>query len=221
MSGKIENKGLLIVLSGSSGVGKDEVMKGVIKRQPTLKRVITYCADRGPRVENGEIDGVDYHFVSEEKFKEMIKNGEFIEFNYTPGVIKGTARGDLEEVLNGKKVIWRIDPDRAAGIREYLAGKGAKNLVPLTRTIYLGVPTVRELWRRINERKSSESREKRIERLKFDWKTWNEQQDNFDIMIMNETGELDKTIDQVLKFIERESKNVCLPEYRNLTSPNN
>ncbi|HWS48609.1 MAG TPA: hypothetical protein VN174_00980 [Candidatus Methanoperedens sp.] len=215
----IENNGLLIVLSGSSGVGKDVVMQSTIERQPTLKRVITYCADRGPRP--NEIDGVHYHFVSEEKFDEMIQNGEFIEYNKTPGVIKGTARGDLEEVFSGEKVIWRIDPDRAAGIREYLTNKGCENLVPLTRTIYLGVPTIRELWRRINERKSDESKEKRVKRLKFDWKTWNEQQHNFDVMIMNETGKMDETVDQILEFIDRESKTACLPQLRDLAFADN
>lgn len=219
MSGKIENNGLLIVLSGSSGVGKDVIMQKTIERRPTLKRVITYCADRGPRPD--EVDGIHYHFISEERFDEMIQNGEFMEYNRTPGIIKGTARGDLEEALNGKSVIWRIDPDRAAGIREYLSEKGAENLVPLTRTVYLGVPTIRELWRRINERKSNESKEKRVKRLRFDWKTWNEQRDNFDIMIMNETGKMDETVDQILEFIDKESKVACLPQRRNLASSDN
>ncbi|HBP50753.1 MAG: Guanylate kinase [Candidatus Shapirobacteria bacterium GW2011_GWE1_38_10] len=219
MSGNIENKGLLIVLSGSSGVGKDVIMQRTIERQPSLKRVITYCADRGPRP--GEIDGIHYHFISEDKFDEMILNGEFIEFNKTPGIIKGTARGDLEEALSGEKVIWRIDPDRASGVKNYLAQTGAENLVPLTRTIYLGVPTIRELWRRINERKSSESKEKRVKRLRFDWETWNEQRDRFDIMIMNETGKIEETVDQILEFIDKESKTACLPESRNLPFTNN
>lgn len=208
MSEQIEKKeGLLIILSGASGVGKDEVLKGILKQGLPLKRVVTYCADKGPRP--GEIEGNDYHFISKEKFYTMVDKGEFFEYNIKPGQMKGTGRGDVESVRNGENVIWRIDPDRASKIKNDLPEKGFEDLVPKTRTIYLGVPTIRELWRRINTRESNESREKRLERLKFDWEVWTEKNSVFDVMIINESGKLDKTIENVTEFIRREINDVA------------
>lgn len=200
------NVGLLIVLSGASGVGKDVVMKRTMERRPDINRIVTYCADRGPRP--GEVDGVDYHFVSTEVFDEMVVRGEFIEYNRTPGIIKGTTRSNLEEVLDGKKTIWRIDPDRAAEVKKYLSNRGLESLVPLSLTIYLGVPTIRELWRRINERASNESKEKRINRLKFDWETWLKYKDNFDYVIINESGKLEETVEKILEIVERRTARI-------------
>lgn len=194
------NEGLLIILSGPSGVGKDKVIKGAREKQNSIRKVVTYCAERGPRP--GEVEGVDYHFVTEDAFNQMIDNGEFAEYNKTPGNIKGTRRGDLEEVFEGKNVIWKIDPNRAAGIKEYLTEHNLEKLAPLCETIYLGVPSIRELWRRINERESNESREKKINRLKFDWKTWLEYGNSFDHLIINETDKLEKTVDEFLEIIE-------------------
>ena len=73
------NYGQLIILTGPSGVGKDAVMKRIIEKQPEINRVVTYCADRGPRP--GEVDGVDYYFISETVFGEMVRGKKFIEYN--------------------------------------------------------------------------------------------------------------------------------------------
>jgi len=196
-----DNKGRLIILTGASGVGKDETMKKMMELDSSLTRVVTYCADRGPR--GGEVEGKDYYFISEEKFKEMVKNGEFFEYNNTPGVIKGTGRGDVEKVREGKKVIWRIDPEKASRVKNELVENGFEDLVSVTKVVYLGTPTIPELWRRINIRESNETKEKKLIRLKSDWKIWNENKNNYDIMIMNETDKLDKTVDRVLEFVSR------------------
>jgi len=203
MTGNASETGMLIVLSGPSGVGKDEVMKRSMIKMPSLRRVVTYCADRGPRP--GEVDGVDYHFISPKKFYSMVKNEEFMEYNITPGLMKGTSKGDLEEVLNGEKVIWRIDPDKACRVKKEFMEKGHENLVPLTQTIYIGTPTIRELWRRISGRPSDETKEKRIKRLKFDWETWLRNKGNFDHVLINETGMLDNTVNQFLGIVTRAS----------------
>ncbi len=69
--------GMLIVLSGPSGVGKDSVLKLILKGRSDLKLSISYTT-RLPR--QGEINGVDYHFVSKEEFEKLINNGEMLEY---------------------------------------------------------------------------------------------------------------------------------------------
>lgn len=66
----------IIVLIGQAGSGKDSLMQGVLKETPNLHEIISYTT-RPPR--EGEVDGVNYHFISGEKFGDKVLNGEMIE----------------------------------------------------------------------------------------------------------------------------------------------
>lgn len=110
--------GTLTVITGGSGVGKDAVVDEVVKhpeiRSRNMQKVIT-CTTRGPR--EGEICDVHYHFISEQKMIEMYKNGELVEeMTLTGSSYKATPRSEIERVLKGEHIIWRIDPSRAAEV---------------------------------------------------------------------------------------------------------
>lgn len=99
--------GMLIVLSGPSGVGKDSVLKLILKERKDLRLSISYTT-RLPR--QGEVNGVDYHFVSKEEFEKLINDGEMLEYATYCGNYYGTRSFEIdEELLKGNSVILEIE----------------------------------------------------------------------------------------------------------------
>lgn len=101
------NRGRLYVISGPAGAGKTEIVKVLLKKHPDVRLSVS-CTTRAPRP--GEVDGVNYHFVSEERFRELIDAGAFYEWAHVHqnhyGTLKDTVRRELEE---GHDLILEID----------------------------------------------------------------------------------------------------------------
>lgn len=150
-------KGLLIVLSGPSGVGKGTIRKQVFKDESLNLAYSISMTTRQPR--NQEVDGVDYFFVSKEKFENMIKNDEFLEYTYFVGNYYGTPRGYVDELREkGVNVFLEIEVNGAHQVMSRVKDDG---LV----TIFLIPPSLAELERRIRGRKS-ETEDIILERLR-------------------------------------------------------
>lgn len=120
---------ILTIFTGASGAGKDSVMEGFLKdpriQKYCLERVIT-CADREMR--KGEIDGREYHFVSREELRKMCSQGLLVEPITPTGTSnKATPKCEIARLLNGEKLVWRIDLSRAADIA---SGEFFKKLFP-------------------------------------------------------------------------------------------
>lgn len=106
-----DNIGILIVITGASGTGKDtvarEVLKSPILAKFNLKRLVT-CADRAPRP--GETEGEDYYFITPKELDEMFAKGQLVEKPQPTGTSrKGTPKREFEAVLAGAKRLWRIE----------------------------------------------------------------------------------------------------------------
>lgn len=111
-------KGKLYIISGQSGVGKNTILKQILTNHPELHRVVTYTT-RDPRPE--EIPGEDHFFVYREKFDEMIKNNEFIEYAQVHNEMYGTPKKQVEEVLEqGRNAIMEIDVQGTMQIKKIL-----------------------------------------------------------------------------------------------------
>lgn len=150
-------KGLIIVLSGPSGVGKGTIRKQVFKDESLNLAYSISMTTRQPR--NQEVDGVDYFFVSKEKFEDMIKNDEFLEYTYFVGNYYGTPRGYVDELREkGVNVFLEIEVNGAHQVMSRVKDDG---LV----TIFLIPPSLAELERRIRGRKS-ETEDIILERLR-------------------------------------------------------
>lgn len=150
-------KGLLIVLSGPSGVGKGTIRKQVFKDESLNLAYSISMTTRQPR--NQEVDGVDYFFVSKKKFEDMIKNDEFLEYTYFVGNYYGTPRGYVDELREkGVNVFLEIEVNGAHQVMSRVKDDG---LV----TIFLIPPSLAELERRIRGRKS-ETEDIILERLR-------------------------------------------------------
>jgi guanylate kinase len=115
----LNNRGILIVVSGFSGAGKGTVMKRLMEKYNEDYALSVSMTTRGPR--NGEVDGVHYFFVSREQFEENISKEGFIEHAQYCGNYYGTPKAYVERQLaEGKNVILEIEIQGALLVKEKL-----------------------------------------------------------------------------------------------------
>ena len=147
-------KGAILLLSGPSGCGKSSLLKEVYKVIDNYYFSIS-TTTREPRA--GEIDGVDYFFVSKEEFKCDIKKGDFLEWAEVHGNYYGTSLNPINNALNnGKLVIFDID---VQGFEQVM-----NKLRSITTTVFITTPSIKELESRLYNRNTDtqEVIEKRI-----------------------------------------------------------
>lgn len=186
---------LLIVISGPSGVGKDAVIKGMKARQIDFHFVVT-ATTRPPR--QGEIDGVDYIFVSPERFAEMIDYDELLEYALVYNDYKGVPKEQVRKALASRKdVIMRVDVQGAARIREITSG---------ALLIFLTTENESEMVSRLQKRdtESSDDLVMRIATARQEFKRIPE----YDYIVVNREGQLDEAIDTILAIIKAEHHRV-------------
>lgn len=135
----MENRGILIVVSGFSGAGKGTLMKELLKRYPDMYALSISATTRTPRA--GEEDGREYFFISREEFEKMIAKGELIEYARYVENYYGTPRGYVEEKLEqGKDVILEIEIQGALKV---------KKAFPATLLLFVTPPSASELKSRL------------------------------------------------------------------------
>jgi len=131
----------LVVFSGPSGSGKGTVLAEYLKGHPEAAFSVS-ATTRKPRP--GEVDGVNYHFVSRERFEEMIARGEVLEYTQYNGNYYGSPVGPIRrELESGRDVILEIEVDGAMQVRERF---------PEALLIFVLPPSYRELERRLTGR---------------------------------------------------------------------
>jgi guanylate kinase len=149
-----KKRGLLIVISGPSGVGKDTLIKRLLELHQNLRYSVS-CTTRAPRP--GEVDGVDYSFVSRERFQQLIDEGAFLEHATYNGNLYGTLIERVErEREAGHDVVLKIEVQGAEQVR-------AK--VPDGVFIFIRPPSVDELVRRQVKRNTETSQDMEARRL--------------------------------------------------------
>ncbi|RSK26974.1 guanylate kinase [Bacillus sp. HMF5848] len=135
-------RGLLIVLSGPSGVGKGTVRKALFEQQDVNLHYSISVTTRPPR--EGEVDGIDYFFKTREQFEGMIANDKLLEYAQFVGNYYGTPVDYVEQSLqNGKDVLLEIEVQGALQVR--------KNF-PEGVFIFLAPPSLSELENRLTTR---------------------------------------------------------------------
>ncbi len=182
---------LLVILSGPSGVGKDAVMAQMRERGVLFYQVVT-AATRTQRP--GELDGQDYHFVSIERFAEMIEQKELLEHAVVYGDYKGIPKAEVRKGLaSGLDVVLRVDVQGAATIR---------SLVPQAVAIFLLAASEEEMVARLRGRKTEEPGmlSMRIATAREELRRL----DEFDYVVVNRDGCLDDAVRQVLAIMTAE-----------------
>jgi guanylate kinase len=182
---------LLVVISGPSGVGKDATIQLVKERGYPCYFVVT-ATTRAQRP--GEVDGVDYHFVSEAEFTEMVVSGELIEHAVVYDQYKGIPKAGVRAALaSGRDVVMRVDVQGAATVRK---------LVPQAVTIFLTAESEESLIERLR-RRHTES-EAQLQRRVATARTELERAREFKYRVVNCECNLDQTVDQVIAIIQAE-----------------
>ncbi len=182
---------LLIVVSGPSGAGKDSLL-GRLKENGYPFHFVVTATTRPKRAD--EIEGQDYHFVSERDFREMIERGELLEHAVVYGEYKGVPKQQVHEALaSGHDVILRLDVQGAATIRR---------LAPEAVLIFLTTDTEPELRERLRTRHTETAGDLKA---RFDAAREElERVDEFDYVVINRSGSLDRAVADVMCIIRAE-----------------
>jgi len=140
-------RGRIVVLSAPSGAGKSTLAQALLAQTPGMTRSITFTT-RPKRL--GEVDGRDYHFVSQEEFEVRIRQGDFLEFSTVHGHSYGTSRADVNRrCAQGLDVLLVIDYQGAAKIRQ-------GGLTALS--IFVLPPSMAALRQRLRQRNSEDEK---------------------------------------------------------------
>jgi len=180
--------GVMIVLSSPSGAGKTTLSK-LLSKQNNYYISVSHTT-RKPRI--NEIDSQDYHFVSEEAFKSLIKNNEFLEYAKVFNNYYGTVKSPVINNLNkGKKLIFDIDWQGTEQIKE-------KKLQYKLITFFIVPPSKKVLFERLSNRDMKDKLivEERMKQFNKDILHWK----NYDFVVINDN--LEKCYNEVSNLIE-------------------
>ena len=181
-------KGKYIVISGPSGVGKGTICNKLFKELNAWYSVST--TTRSPR--EGEVDGVNYFFITKEEFLKKIEAGEFLEYNYYNENYYGTSKKIvLEKMDQGVNVFSEIDVNGARNI---------KKIFPDALLIYIAPPSMEELRKRLVGR-GTDPIERINQRLAIAEEEM-KQVDFYDYVVVND--DLEKATNQVKEIILKE-----------------
>ena len=187
---KLNERGLLVVLSGPSGVGKGTVRKALFELEGHDLVYSISMTTRLPR--EGEVDGVDYYFVSKEEFDQRIKEDKFLEYAEFVGNYYGTPKDKVEEQMEqGKEVVLEIEIQGALQVREK-----AKDAV----FVFIAPPTKEALYRRLLRRgtEDPETIQRRMEKAEREFPLAHK----YDYIVVND--EVTNAADRILAIIRAE-----------------
>ena len=188
---RMNKKGKLIVFSAPSGSGKTTIVHHLLAQKELGLDFSISATSRKAR--GKEIDGKDYYFITEDRFKEHIKNDDFIEYEevYTNNYY-GTLKKEVERIwAQGKTVIFDIDVVGGLNIKQKFPDQ--------TLAVFVQPPSIKEMERRLRNRKT-DSEEKIKERVAKAEKELNYAKD-FDVILVNDN--LEDTKKEAYKLIEK------------------
>jgi len=189
-------KGVLLVLSGPTCAGKDEVMRALLKRNKNMQRLVT---TNSRKMRSDEKEGVDYYFISKPEFEELISKGAFYEWVEYRGDYRGGQVKHVKKALkSGKDVIWRIDVRGVKNIRD-------KVKKMLSNSVFVMLDSPIKILKMRSIRRSTEN--KKWAKWSMNMAKWElDQKEDFDYIVVNEEDKLNLAVEEVEKIIESTRK---------------
>lgn len=184
-----ERKGVLLILSGPSGCGKDTIIAELKKRSENIRQSIS-ATTRAMR--DGEVDGVDYYFTDVESFEENINKGYFLEYVKYGDNYYGTPKKAVDEMLDsGVSVLLKIEVEGAGNVRK---------LYPDIVSVFIVPPSMQVLKERLLGRgtETEESFRKRIDTAREELKRARE----YDYIVIND--DLEQCVSDVCAILKAE-----------------
>lgn len=184
----------VFIFSAPSGSGKTTILKQIFERFPNLFGFSVSATNRSAR--EGEVDGRDYYFLSDNQMKEKIENGDFLEWEQVyEGRYYGTLKSELNRIWSeGKVVVFDVDVKGGINIKNMLKDEAF--------AIFIMPPSVEELRKRLEARntETAESLQQRLARAEMEISMG----DNFDTVILNDdltlaVNEVEKCIGEQLR----------------------
>jgi guanylate kinase len=191
MTADEKGRGRLVVVAAPSGAGKTTLVHALLRRQPDLEFSVSYTTR--PR-RASERDGVDYFFVPEERFVEMVRRGGFLEYARVFDHWYGTGREHVEALLQaGRTVLLEIDWQGARQVREH---------APEALTVFILPPSLAALEARLKGRATDapDVIERRLRDAVDDMSHWNE----FGYVVVNEDAE--QAADELAAIVRGEGR---------------
>jgi len=186
---------VLAIISGPSGVGKDTIIDTLRERKTGSNyHFVVTCTTRAQRP--GEIDGESYHFVSRERFSEMRDAGGLLEANQVHEHWYGTPRDQVGEALAaGRDIILKIDVQGAQAVKEG---------VPDALLIFIVPPSLEALFQRLRSRATESADELELRQRNAAIEL--ARQGDYDHVVVNETGQVDRTAAEIEALIAQEKR---------------
>lgn len=188
----METKGVLVVLTGITGSGKDSILNELLGSRENTAKIITTLTR--PKRE-GEVNGENHFFIDKETFLKQREEGVFIETNEYDNNWYGTAKSQLERIENGQDLIWRIDPSTAIRIKDLLKVYN-RDLSDRTIVISIDVSDLAQVKQRLRERGMIE--ESINQRLSQDIPF----RDQFENKVINDNSKLNEAVGKVINLID-------------------
>ena len=186
------NKGLIFVISGPAGSGKGTVVAALRQMLPDIGFSVS-ATTRAPRP--GEVDGVNYHYITRERFTELLEHGEILEHTEYCGNFYGTLKSEAEKVISeGRDIILEIEVEGALQVKRLMPDD--------TVAVMLIAPDKKELERRLRGRGPEPAQviKKRLQRAVTEISL----AENYDYVVINETGKIDECAAKLRAVVDAE-----------------
>ena len=194
VSATISHDNLIVVISGPSGSGKSTVAKKVCEADETLRLSIS-ATTRNPR--RGEVDGVDYHFLTHEQFQNKIEQGAFLEWakygDNSYGTLKSEITASRQE---GKDTILEIEVNGARQVRE-------QDLSPARSVLIFLIPASSSHLKKRLRKRNTESKQQLTQRLEIA-RAEISKMEEYDYCVINAENEIEQTVSQIQTIVVAE-----------------
>ncbi len=202
-------KGILLVITGPSGVGKDTTKDLFLKRNPEFCKIVT---DTSRAARPGEVEGISHNFYDNKEFKQRIKEEKYLEYiEVRPGEYKGTSKEAISVILTGKNVIWQIDEYAMAHVKRIIKENMpdvADSILERLITVYIAPEDWDQLREQYFRRDPSASEEKFLIKLARDREMWWQYHERYDHVVINRRGKINETVAAIEKLAAQKAESL-------------